>query len=98
MLLAVGRLRDPSPYLAVDGEVAALHRPRKYAALLDGAVAELVHHGRDAPRVLGRLDAVLEELRGAVRPEHRAATDAALARLRTARRAGDGEDEGEPVR
>lgn len=72
---------DPSPYLLEGDEVRALYRPRTYAALLDAVVTELAHYGADAVRVVPHLRAVLADLLIAARPEHRSATEAALARL-----------------
>ena len=81
VLRELAQLPDPTPYLVHDGAVVAVYRPQRFAELLDGAVAELVHHGGGSPRVLARLSAVLHQLRGVARPEHRAATEAALVRL-----------------
>lgn len=70
---------DPSPYLVTEGAVRAVYRPQRYTALLEDTVAELRHYARDAPRVLDRLQEVLEDLVTVARPEHRASTEAALA-------------------
>lgn len=83
VLRTMVQLPDPSPYLVVDDEVVALYRPQRYANVLDGVVSELLHHGEDSPRVLDRLREVVEDLLDVARLEHRAATEAAIDRMRT---------------
>jgi uncharacterized membrane protein len=75
---------DPSPYLVQDDTVVAVYRPVSYSALLEDVVAELCHYAANAPRVLAALESALQDLRDLALPQHRGATDAALARLRAA--------------
>ncbi|GAB2859441.1 DUF2254 domain-containing protein [Nocardioides pacificus] len=82
VLRAMGTERDPSPYLVADREVVAVYRPQRYARLMEDSVAELLHYGGDAPRVVERLHRVLADLVDVVRPEHRAVTLSALDRVR----------------
>lgn len=84
VLRAMGELRDPSPYLEVDGEVVAMYRPQRYGSLLDDVVSEVLHHGDSAPRVVERLRVVLSDLVDVVRPEYRTTTRSALDRVGSA--------------
>jgi uncharacterized membrane protein len=74
---------DPTPYLTdQEGEVRAVYRPLAYARLLAGSVEELAHYGADTLRIVPHLEAMLEDLAERARPEHSAATEAVLHRLR----------------
>ncbi|GAA4400330.1 DUF2254 domain-containing protein [Fodinibacter luteus] len=92
-ILRVASIRpDRSAYL-VDpaGVVRVVDRPTTFAGLLDLALDEVAHYGRDTLQVPARIEHLLEDLGQVARPEHAATTAAKRARL-TERTSG-----GEPL-
>ena len=73
-----GVLRDE------DGTVRVRVPVRGFEEYLELAVVEILHYGVGAVQVTRRLRSVLEGLRSAVRPEHRAAVEAQIAALELA--------------
>lgn len=85
LLRALAVRRSISPYVVdEDGVVRVVHRPPRFADLLDLAVDEILHFGRDGLQVPRRLEAMLIDVHDAARPEHRSALEAKLRQVRAA--------------
>ena len=70
ILRRAGSVPDRSPYLLdADGTVRVVDRPVQFAEVLDLAVDEIAHYGRETPTVRSRLLHILDDLRAHVRPE-----------------------------
>lgn len=80
--LAVQRHDAPRQLCDDDGVVRVVHRPQTVAELLELAVAEIAHWGRDSLQVPARLRAMLEDLDDVALPQHRAALTAVRRHLR----------------
>ena len=75
----------PSPNIVSDDdEVRIVHERATFASLLDLAVDEIAHYGRNSVQVPRRLHAMLEDLRRSATPRHVAVIDAAAQRVRSA--------------
>ena len=71
ILRVVVQRPDPSPYVAdVDHRVRVVHRPDTAADLVQLAVEEVAHYGRDSVQVPRRLASMLDDLESCARPEH----------------------------
>lgn len=76
-------LPDPSgEAVDDDGIVSVALPPHRVAGLLDLAVDELAHWGRDSLQLPRRLEDMLVDLAAAARPEHRTTVEAKLSSLR----------------
>ncbi|GIL36144.1 DUF2254 domain-containing protein [Phycicoccus sp. DTK01] len=83
-ILRVAALRPDRSNLLVDGSgaVRVVDRPTTFARLLDLALDEVWHYGRDGLQVPRRIEDLLEDLVADGRPEHAATAAAKLAGLR----------------
>ena len=89
ILRRAGTVPDRSPYLLdEDGAVRVVDRPVTFAALLDLAVDEIAHYGRETPPVQRRMTAMLDDLEATARPEFHPALGAKRAALTPAAGAG----------
>ena len=61
-----------------------VHHRATFQSLLDLAVDEIAHYGRDSLQVPRRLQAMLEDLRECAEPPHVGAIDQAAQRVRSA--------------
>ncbi|SDB88709.1 Uncharacterized membrane protein [Raineyella antarctica] len=83
LLREVALRRSISPYIAdADHVVRVVHRPPRFADLLDLAVDEILHYGKDGIQVPRKLEGMLGDLQATARPEHRAPIQAKLAQVR----------------
>ena len=79
ILRRAGTVANRSQYvLDSDGDVRVVDQPVTFAAMLDLAVDEIAHYGRETPPVHARLARLLQDLRDTVRPEFRSAVAAKL--------------------
>ena len=83
ILRALAVRRSISPYIAdEDGQVRVVHQPPKFADLLDLAVDEILHYGKDGLQVPRKLRAMLQDVHVVARPEYRATIKAKLEQVR----------------
>ncbi len=83
-ILRIAAIRpDRSPYL-VDGSgaVRVVDRPPTFAGMLDLALDEVAHYGKETLQVPRRIEALLDDLEGMARTEHAATVTAKRADLR----------------
>ncbi|WP_435198436.1 DUF2254 domain-containing protein [Janibacter sp. GS2] len=87
-VLRVVAVRDsPSSYVTdPDGDIRVIHQLPTFGVLLDLAVDEISHYGRDSIQIPRRLVTMLDDLRSCARPRWAGAIDAASQRV--ARRSG----------
>jgi uncharacterized membrane protein len=83
LLLAIGRreLRDLGGFHDREGRLRVVLPMRRWEEFLELGLTEIRRYGGGAVQVTRRLRALLEELRDAVPPEHRAAVEAQLRAL-----------------
>lgn len=83
LLLAIGRCqsRDPGYFHDRQGRLRVVLPMRRWEEFLDLGVTEIRRYGATAVQVTRRLRALLEQLRDAVPPEHRAPVEAQLRAL-----------------
>jgi len=83
LLLAIGRheFAGYGEFRDADGRLRVLAPVRRWEDFLELGVTEIRRYGAKAVQVTRRLRAALEELRGAVRPEHRDAVETELGKL-----------------
>lgn len=89
--LVVVRAELPA-LVSPDGDVRLVHRPQRVRQLVDLAVAEPLHYGKDSLQIPRRLVSMLEDLLTVALPDHREVLETWLvtARARVVR----GDDEG----
>lgn len=85
LLRALAVRRSISPYIVDEDEVVrVVHRPPRFAELLDLGVDEILRYGRDGLQVPRKLEAMLADVHEVARPEHRSAVAAKLREVRAA--------------
>lgn len=83
LLRMLAMRRTISPYIVdEDREVRVAHQPPKFADLLDLAVDEVLHYGKDGLQVPRKLEAMLIDVLEVARPEYRTAVEAKLEQVR----------------
>ncbi len=86
LLRLLARLPDPGDsHVDDDGQLRLIVRRVPFAGVLQLAVAEISHYGKDSVRIGPRLDAMLRDLAEVARPEHREAVEQARDVLERAR-------------
>lgn len=82
VLRVIGMRDSPSPYVSdPDGDIRVMHQLPTFGFLLDLAVDEIAHYGRDSIQIPRRLATMLDDLRGCARPRWAGAIDAASERV-----------------
>lgn len=78
LLRLLARLQDPGDsHVDDDGQLRLVVRRVPFAGVLQLAVAEISHYGKDSVRIVPRLDAMLRDLAEVACPEHREAVERA---------------------